>query len=141
VLKKASSLLSEKGVILIKTPNTDSFDARLFRKTYWGGLHAPRHWVIFSEKSFRHLLQQTSLQVEKLNYTQAGAFWAFSIIAALHKKKMLRVDRERPVIFHPLFPLLSGIGAAFDFVRRPISKPSQMFIVLKRDETRHVEIN
>jgi 2-polyprenyl-3-methyl-5-hydroxy-6-metoxy-1,4-benzoquinol methylase len=141
VLNKAASLLSDKGLILIKTPNTNSFDARLFRKTYWGGLHAPRHWVIFSEKSFRSVLRSTSLQMETLNYTQAGAFWAFSIIVALHKKKMVRVDKERPVIFHPLFPLLSGIGAAFDFIRRPFSKTSQMFIVLKHNGTRHIEIN
>ena len=123
-------MLAPGGIILIKTPNTESWDARLFRKSYWGGLHCPRHWIIFSEKSFRLLVSKTKLSVSSLRYTQGGVFWAFSIIIYLHRKKILKVTRDRPVIFHPLFPLISSFFAAFDFIRRPLAKTSQMFIVL-----------
>jgi 2-polyprenyl-3-methyl-5-hydroxy-6-metoxy-1,4-benzoquinol methylase len=131
VLQGIEKILAPGGIILIKTPNTRSWDAKLFRNSYWGGLHCPRHWVIFSEKGLRTLLKQTNLAIESLEYTQGGPFWAFSIIANLSRKKILRADRQRPVIFHPLFPVISSLFAAFDFIRRPFAKTSQMFIVLK----------
>jgi 2-polyprenyl-3-methyl-5-hydroxy-6-metoxy-1,4-benzoquinol methylase len=132
VLNKCASILNEKGVIVIKTPNTQSLDAKLFRKTYWGGLHCPRHWIIFSEKSFRLLLASTSLQVKKLQYTQGAPFWAFSVIAVLHRKKIIKVSAQKPIIFHWLFAPVSALFAAFDFIRRPFAKTSQMFILLEK---------
>ncbi len=132
VLKKCESLLNENGLILIKTPNTKSLDARLFKKSYWGGLHCPRHWVIFSEKSFRLMISQTSLIINKLKYTQGAPFWSFSIIAALNRKKMVSVSAKKPIIFHWLFAPLSAVFALFDFIRSPFAKTSQMFIELQR---------
>ena len=133
VLQKAQSLLAPGGIIVIKTPNTDSWDARLYKKSYWGGLHSPRHWVIFSEKSFRLLVQSTSLKVKKINYTQGAPFWAFSIIAALHRKKFVRITSNKPIIFHWIFAPISALFAIFDFIRRPFAKTSQMFILLGKE--------
>ena len=130
VLRKAESLLQPGGIIVIKTPNTDSLDARLFRKTYWGGLHCPRHWIIFSDNSFRQLAQDSGLSINRLDYTQGAPFWAFSIIAMLHRKKLVHVSAQRPIIFHWLFAPLSAVFAIFDFVRSPFAKTSQLFIVL-----------
>jgi 2-polyprenyl-3-methyl-5-hydroxy-6-metoxy-1,4-benzoquinol methylase len=131
VLQSVEKVMAPGGIILIKTPNTKSWDARLFRLSYWGGLHCPRHWVIFSEKSFRVLLQKTNLAIASLKYTQGGPFWAFSIIAKLSRKKILNVSKSRPIIFHPLFPVISALFAGFDFIRRPFAKTSQLFITLK----------
>jgi SAM-dependent methyltransferase len=133
VLQKAQSLLAPGGIIVIKTPNTDSWDARLYKKSYWGGLHCPRHWVIFSEKSFRQLLQSTALKIKKLTYTQGAPFWAFSIIAALHRRKIVRISAQKPIIFHWLFAPLSAVFAVFDFIRRPFAKTSQLFIILTKE--------
>lgn len=134
VLQKAESLLAPGGVIVIKTPNSDSWDARLYKKSYWGGLHCPRHWVIFSEKSFRVLLQSTGLKINKHKYTQGAPFWAFSVIASLHRKKIVRISASRPIIFHWLFAPISAIFAVFDFIRRPFAKTSQMFITLTKKD-------
>lgn len=133
VLRKIEQSLNPGGFVLIKTPNILSWDATLFRKTYWGGLHCPRHWVIFSEQSFRSMLTATDLRITELNYTQGGPFWAFSIIVWLSKKGIVKTGKERPVIFHPLFPFISSSFAAFDFIRRPFAKTSQMFIILKKE--------
>jgi len=133
VVQKAGSLLAPGGRIVIKTPNTESWDARLYKKTYWGGLHCPRHWVIFSAKSFRFMIQSTDLQIKKLSYTQGAPFWAFSIIAALHRKKWIRVSANKPIIYHWLFAPLSAVFAIFDFIRSPFAKTSQLFIVLAKD--------
>lgn len=134
VLQKAGSLLAPGGIIVIKTPNTRSWDARLFRKTYWGGLHCPRHWIIFSAESFRILLEGTGLTLRQLKYTQGAPFWAFSIIVALHRKKWVRVSAAKPVIYHWLFAPLSACFALFDFLRRPFAKTSQLFITVVKQE-------
>ena len=136
VLQQIEQLLNPGGIVLIKTPNILSLDARLFRKKYWGGLHCPRHWIIFSENSFRNMLTTTDLRITNLHYTQGGPFWAFSIIVWLSKKGFVKTGKERPVIFHPLFPFISSLFAAFDFIRRPLAKTSQMFIILKKNELR-----
>lgn len=132
LMEKAAELLALGGIILVKTPNTDSWDARLYRNTYWGGLHCPRHWIIFSEKSFRLMVYTTQLSIKKLNYSQGAPFWAFSIIAAWHRKKWISISAKRPIIFHWLFAPLSAIFAIFDFLRRLFAKTSQMFIVLEK---------
>ncbi|MDZ4794280.1 MAG: class I SAM-dependent methyltransferase [Bacteroidota bacterium] len=134
VLQKAQSLLAPGGIIVIKTPNTDSWDARLYKKSYWGGLHCPRHWIIFSEKSFRLLLDLTSLEIKKLQYTQGAPFWAFSIIASLHRKKIVHLSAQKPLIFHWLFAPVSALFAVIDFCRRPFAKTSQMFILLGKED-------
>lgn len=134
VLQKAESLLTGNGVIVIKTPNTRSWDARLYKKSYWGGLHCPRHWVIFSEKSFRLMLRSTTLQIKKLAYTQGAPFWAFSIIAALYRKRLVKISAQKPIIFHWLFAPLSACFALFDFLRRPFARTSQMFIQLGKKQ-------
>lgn len=134
VLQKAGSLLAPGGIIVIKTPNTISWDARLYKRSYWGGLHCPRHWTIFSEKSFRLLLRSTDLKINKLKYTQGAPFWAFSIIAALHRKRMVHVSAKKPIIFHWLFAPLSAFFAVFDFARKPFAKTSQMFILLGKEK-------
>lgn len=133
VLQQAGRLLEPGGIILIKTPNTDSWDARLFRKSYWGGLHCPRHWTIFSEKSFRIIAAAAGLRISKLEYTQGAPFWAFSIIAALARKKIIHTGTDRPVIFHWLFAPVSAVFAMIDFIRRPFAKTSQLFIRLTRE--------
>lgn len=133
VLQKAESLLAPGGIIVIKTPNSVSWDARLYKRSYWGGLHCPRHWVIFSEKSFRLLLHPTNLKIKKLRYTQGAPFWAFSIMAALSRKKIIHTSAKRPIIFHWLFAPLSAIFAVFDFARKPFAKTSQMFILLGKE--------
>lgn len=133
ILQKAESLLVNGGIIVIKTPNTESWDARLYKNSYWGGLHCPRHWIIFSEKSFRLLLQSTALKIKKLKYTQGAPFWAFSIIASLYRKKIVRISANRPIIYHWLFAPVSALFAIFDFIRRPFAKTSQMFIILTKE--------
>jgi SAM-dependent methyltransferase len=132
ILKKAASLLTPTGIIIIKTPNYKSLDARLFQKSYWGGLHCPRHWVLFTKKSITNLANNSGLFVNKFSYTQGAPFWSFSILHWLHKRKLIKANADKPLIFHQLFNFLSIIFATIDFVRKPFSPLSQMFIILKK---------
>lgn len=131
VLRKMRDLLTPAGVLLIKTPNTDSLDARLFRHRNWAGYHCPRHWVLFKRENLTALVERTGLRVTEFRYTQGAPFWAASVI---HRFFPASITRERPVVFHPLFGPLSASFAAFDMLRQPFSKPSQMFLTLGRAE-------
>jgi 2-polyprenyl-3-methyl-5-hydroxy-6-metoxy-1,4-benzoquinol methylase len=130
VLSKVGHLLSDKGVILLKTPNYKSWDASLFRQSYWGGLHCPRHWTIFSQQAFYRLTQHLPLHIHQLYYTQGAPFWAYSLLVTCFGKRL--TVKKRPLIEHPLFPWLAVFFAAFDFIRGLFVPTSQMFIVLSR---------
>jgi SAM-dependent methyltransferase len=134
VLAKIRGMLSPHGIVLVKTPNYDSLDARVFRNKNWGGYHSPRHWVLFTKESFERVAGRAGLKIKSFTYTQGAPFWTTSILFWLADKGMISVTKERPAVYHPLYPLLGGISAAFDFVRSPFGKLSQMFIVLGRDD-------
>jgi len=136
VLEKLRSMLAPGGAILVKTPNYDSLDARLFRHRNWGGYHAPRHWVLFTRESFERLARRAGLRIQSFKYTQGAPFWSTSVLFMLARWGVVRVTRQRPAVYHPLFPLLAGVAAGFDFVRAPFAKLSQMVIVLQRDDDR-----
>jgi len=57
VVARVFEWLAPNGIFAIETPNIDSFDARLFKRTFWGGYHVPRHWNLFSPESLRRLLE------------------------------------------------------------------------------------
>jgi 2-polyprenyl-3-methyl-5-hydroxy-6-metoxy-1,4-benzoquinol methylase len=130
VLSKLKDSLSPSGMVIIKTPNIDSLDHRLFRNKNWGGFHCPRHWVLFNRKSFLALAARAGLSARTFAFTQGAPFWAVSVLAALHRRKLVKMGAARPAYLHPLYPFLTLAFAAFDFLRRPFAKTSQMFIIL-----------
>jgi SAM-dependent methyltransferase len=130
VLSRVRTMLAPTGIILLKTPNTDSFDARLFRNRNWGGFHCPRHWVLFNCENFSTVADEADLQVRHLTYTQGAPFWTVSVLAALAQRRAVSTA-ERPMVRHPLFPVLSAIFAVFDLARSWFgAKTSQMFVEL-----------
>ena len=132
MLAKARACLTDDGVLLIKTPNCDSLDARLFRRSYWGGLHSPRHWVLFTPEGFRRAATAAGLAVDSLVLTQGAPFWATSVLNWLETHGLARFSKDRPMYRHPLFSWLLGLFAVIDFARRPFMRTSQMFVVLRR---------
>lgn len=132
VLTRLANMLAPEGRILVKTPNHDSWDARLFAQSYWAGLHVPRHWTVFRKESFLRALDGTGLEVDEFSYTQGGAFWSASLLAALSRRGWVRISNARPAVAHPAFPVLAGITAAIDYLRLPFAPTSQMFISLRR---------
>ena len=114
----------------MKTPNHDSWDARLFRHSSWGGYHCPRHWVIFTPESFALAAEKAGLGVVDVALTQGAPFWSVSVLEMFRRWGLVAVSAERPAIYHPIMPLLQAAGAAFDFARKPFSRLSQMIVVL-----------
>ena len=132
VLRKAASLLSAGGRLVIKTPNHRSLDARVFRRKNWGGYHCPRHWVIFTRNSFERIARTAGLRVVNASFTQGAPFWTVSVLAWLEQQHAVRITTERPAWMHPLYAPLAAIFAAADFARGTVSPLSQMTFALAR---------
>jgi 2-polyprenyl-3-methyl-5-hydroxy-6-metoxy-1,4-benzoquinol methylase len=132
VLSKLGNMLSPQGRMLLKTPNFDSVDARLFRRRSWGGYHCPRHWTLFTAQSFERAARSTGLRVDRISYTQGAPFWAISIFDALRRADVVQASAETPAPFHPIIPFLQACFAAIDLVRSPFSRTSQVFVELSR---------
>jgi 2-polyprenyl-3-methyl-5-hydroxy-6-metoxy-1,4-benzoquinol methylase len=135
ILAKAAGSLSSNGVILVKTPNFNALDARLFRHRSWAGFHTPRHFVLFNDASFRALAASAGLSISSLAFTQGAPFWSISVFNELRRLGLVSADAVRPAIFHPLVPLLQAAFAIFDFARLPFFKLSQMVIIMDKSAT------
>jgi len=131
VLVAMRRLLSPRGLILIKTPNVDTLDCRLFRNHNWGGFHCPRHFVLFNRQSIVDLGKRCGLRVQKITYTQGAPQWAASILGWLGLKGWVQISAERPLYKNRLFPYLCGLFAVFDLVRSPFMPTAQMFVVFQ----------
>lgn len=129
MLKKASSLLSKDGIIIVKTPNFDSMDARIFKNHSWGGLHCPRHWVVFDYQGLKKIATNQGLMTFRSWYTQGAPFWSTSLIAYLNLHDL----KKEPQYKYKLFPIVNIFFAIVDFIRLPFSKTSQMIFILKKD--------
>ena len=130
VLRKAKKLLRPGGRIWIKTPNYDALDARIFKNRSWGGFHAPRHFVLFTKDSLVRHCEAAGFTVARCCYTQGAPFWAVSVINELRLLGLCTVTASRPSPESPLTPLFHIIFAAFDFLRMPFAKTSQINIHL-----------
>lgn len=133
VLQSMKEMLAPGGMVLIKTPNVTSLDARLFRGSYWGGLHCPRHWVLFNKNSFTDLASRCGLRCAAASYTQGGWQWAASILGGLAKRKWINSSADKPLHTHPLFLPVSALMAGFDFLRLPFATTTQMDIILEHE--------
>jgi 2-polyprenyl-3-methyl-5-hydroxy-6-metoxy-1,4-benzoquinol methylase len=131
ILAKARALLAPGGRIVIKTPNFDALDARLFRHRSWGGYHAPRHFILFTRESFTKLASACGLSIASFSYTQGAPFWSISALNELRRLGLVTGSKDQPLIYHPLMPLFQAVFAAFDYARRPFARLSQMLFVLE----------
>jgi SAM-dependent methyltransferase len=131
VLEAMRQLLSENGRLILKTPNFKTLDQRLFGDR-WGGLHSPRHWVLFTKESLIRLAERCGLRCVEASYTQGGSQWACSILGWLSERGWIRITADRPMWRHPLFQPVAALTAGFDLLRTPISRTAQMHLTFQR---------
>lgn len=132
VLRAVAGALSEHGVVLIKTPNTDTLDRRLFQNHNWGGFHCPRHWVLFTAPGFCALARRCGLEPVWTRYTQGAPQWTNSVLGWLADRGWIHVSAARPMHRHPLHGPFLAVFAAVDLLRSPFAKTAQMFLLLEK---------
>jgi len=73
-MEKAFTLCKPSGLLFIKTPNYDSFGAKLF-KDKWYPLDCPRHLYLFSPSTISALLEKCGFEVLKVQHKKSRAEW------------------------------------------------------------------
>ncbi len=132
VIARVYRWLSPGGVLALETPNLESFDARLFKRTYWGGYHIPRHWNLFTPTSIARLLEDNGLVVLATIFQTGHSFWLYSLHHAV------RYDgKSRPragACFDPTRSLVGLAGfTAFDLCRSALGfKTSAMLVICRK---------
>lgn len=110
-----SNLLRKGGVLIIETPNTSSIDVRLFKASYWGGYHFPRHWNLMNQRTLARLAHEQGLRVEYFNFLPSHSFWIFSFHHLIWDKWKMKWLANLFNPFRNLFLLAFFTG--FDLLR------------------------
>jgi SAM-dependent methyltransferase len=132
VLRSLHSRVSPAGVLALETPNIDSFDARLFHRSYWGGYHFPRHWHLFNPVTISRLLMDNGWDVLSILYQTGHSFWMYSLHHWLRYEGL-----PRPALAAFFDPMKSLFGlasfTAFDLLRGRFGcKTSAMLIIARK---------
>lgn len=130
VIAKISDWLVAGGILAIETPNIDALDAKLFRKTYWGGYHFPRHWHLFHEKTLSELLRRQGIEPIHISYQTGHSFWMYSFHHFLrYKLKLARLSQ----LFDPMKGLLFLICfTGFDKIRAALGMKTSSILIVGR---------
>jgi 2-polyprenyl-3-methyl-5-hydroxy-6-metoxy-1,4-benzoquinol methylase len=87
ILTAARHSLCEGGMILLETPNIESWPARIFGSR-WVTLDAPRHMVLFSPKSLTHCLRSAGFKkIRMTSYSPSTMEWSESLRHMLNQKR------------------------------------------------------
>ncbi|MDQ6787057.1 MAG: class I SAM-dependent methyltransferase [Acidobacteriota bacterium] len=131
VLAALKKTLKPNGRLVIVTDNTDSFDFGLFKKSYWGGYHFPRHWNLFNQKSLRKLSKKAGFQIADLTTQVSPVNWVYSIHNWL-------IDKEAPQFLINRFTLKSTVSlslfTSLDIVLQKLGKGALLRAILQKPE-------
>lgn len=129
VLSAVREILKPNGRVVIVTDNTDSIDFGLFKQSYWGGYHFPRHWNLFNQKSLTKLADKTGFEVADLATAVSPVNWVYSIHNAL-------VDKGAPQFFVNRFTLKSFVSlsafTSLDIVLQKLGKGALLRAILRK---------
>jgi len=128
-LRKAGSLLKSGGVIFIETPNTDSWDFKLFKR-YWGGLHTPRHTFLFNPRSTNALCKLTKLKIEKILFPINTDHWALSVQNLLQSNKLFNSNLKNGRTRY--FKYILFIFIPINLIQKFFGKTGSMEIILAK---------
>jgi 2-polyprenyl-3-methyl-5-hydroxy-6-metoxy-1,4-benzoquinol methylase len=135
-LGKVRTELAPTGRVVIDTPNVDSLNRTIFGR-HWGGYHIPRHWNLYSPKTFETLAKKASFEVEQVQFIPINMYWVWGLHSLLYR----RFPRLAETLFSPsktntkggVWPaaMLGGFSVLEYLSYLATRKTSQMRLVLR----------
>jgi 2-polyprenyl-3-methyl-5-hydroxy-6-metoxy-1,4-benzoquinol methylase len=131
ILRAVRRILKPNGKLVIVTDNTDSIDFRLFKKSYWGGYHFPRHWNLFNRRSLTKLAEKVGFEVANLTTQVSPVNWVYSIHNVL-------ADRRAPRFLINRFTLKSTVSlsafTSLDILLQKFGRGALLRAILRKPE-------
>lgn len=129
ILSAVRQILKPGGKLVIVTDNTDSIDFKLFKNSYWGGYHFPRHWNLFNRNSLSKLAEKVGFEIADLTTQVSPVNWVYSIHNAL-------VDWNLPQFFVNRFTLKSTVSlslfTSLDIVLQKLGRGALLRAILQK---------
>ena len=126
-LERAATLLRPGGVLVLRTDNVASLDARLFR-SLWYGYDFPRHLTLFSPATLTAYVEAVGLEITRVQYSLVPTHWIMSLrYWASDRSGISAVSR----LLSPRNPLLLAATFGIAAVQK-VSRDSGRFVVLAR---------
>jgi SAM-dependent methyltransferase len=114
ICERVHALLRPGGHFVVETPELAGLDFRIFRRSWWGHYHFPRHWNLFSSSSLTHMLHDQGFEIVRHDSLISTSAW----IISLHNYFLDRRYPDWLVRFcHFQNPLLLALFVVFDSVR------------------------
>ncbi len=131
-LRELNRIIKPDGVLVMRFPNLDSLDARLFGK-YWAGFDAPRHLYVFDNHSMEEMLRLAGFSIFEKS-TQVGGYLNFvkSIRFALTGNKISSTIRTPIIRLLSSLPVRIAFSPLF-FLKDSGLRGSELIIVAKRE--------
>lgn len=86
-ITQLKQLLKPHGFIIFALPNVDSYDAKKY-KEYWAAFDVPRHLYHFNQNTFKRLMRQHDLKLQKIIPMRFDAFYV-SLLSERYQNRRL----------------------------------------------------
>lgn len=141
VVKKSFASLRKGGILILETPNRDSWDARFFKDGLWGSYHVPRHFTFFNPATINRLGSQAGLKLSEIRFTPAPTQWVWTMHNIFFGKQggfarlMAGLFEPRDCFAGGIKPfVLLSFFAVFDWLGLKLTgQTSNMTVVFKKD--------
>ena len=129
ICERVYALLRPGGVFVVETPNLAGWDYELFKRSWWGHYHFPRHWNLFATSALHRLLVDRGFSIERTDNLISTSAWIISFHNWL-------LDRRWPEgvvrLFHFQNPVLLAGFVVVDWSRARLGLPTSNQRVIAR---------
>ena len=127
-LEKAASLLRPGGLLLLRTDNVASTDARIFR-SLWYGFDFPRHLTLFSPGTLTRCVRSAGLEVTRVGYSLVPTHW---IVSLRYWASERRGSRAMSKLISPRNPVLLAAGFGIAAVQKMLHDSGRFVVVARK---------
>lgn len=121
VIESMRSMLNPGGFLILETPNPAGIDYHLFKKSWWGHYHFPRHWHLFTPEILGRVLRESGFEDIHASSLLSPASW----IISLHNYFL---DKKYPEFLIRFFyfqnPLLLAFFVVCELARKATGQPT-----------------
>lgn len=128
VLRLCQEHLSERGKLILVTPNANALELSLFKK-FWAGFHAPRHTFLFSDKNIKLLAKKLGFRNAKVEAFSDPGQVSISFQNVL-QSSIARTDLKNGLAWYAV-PLSIMVAPAV-LLQNLIGRSTAMLCVLER---------